>query len=137
MNLISYPKITEIVQQFFRFAVVGGTGTSFHFLILIILVRLAGSDPVMASIWGSIGGALVNYILNYHWTFKSNKLHRKALPMFLMVAFSCLALNAAIMTVIINIYGIQYILSQIIATAIVLLWNFGANKAWTFKQPVI
>jgi putative flippase GtrA len=53
------------------------------------------------------------------------------------VAFSCLALNAAIMTVIINIYGIQYILSQIIATAIVLLWNFGANKAWTFKQPVI
>jgi putative flippase GtrA len=126
-------KLIATGQQLLCFVFVGGFGTFFHYIILFILVRWADTNPVIASIFGSIVGALINYILNYHWTFKCDKEHKKALPMFLTVAFSCLVLNAMIMMLAINIFNIQYILAQIIATIMVLCWNFGVNKAWTFK----
>ena len=51
-------------NQFLRFAGAGIFGTTAHYLVLLGLVELAGTNAVLASFIGFICGALVNYTLS-------------------------------------------------------------------------
>lgn len=125
-------KIKDIVIQFFCFAFIGIFGTAFHYIILILLVNLFYVNSILASIIGSIIGTFVNYILNYHWTFQSNKNHKETMTKFFTVASSGMLFNALIMAIAVNKLQVYYLISQLLATSIVLFWNFTANKIWTF-----
>ncbi len=122
-----------IVKQFASFMAVGAVGTAAHYSALIALVQIAGVNPVPASGVGFIVGALVNYALNYRLTFRSTKQHRESMPKFFIVAALGLVLNTALMVLLIESLKLYYLVGQVIATAIVLLWNFTANRLWTFK----
>jgi putative flippase GtrA len=123
-----------IARQFIGFAAVGAIGTGAHFLTLIFLVQVGRVDPVIASVFGSLVGAGVNYVLSYHWVFRSSKPHQLALLQFLTVAGIGFALNAAIMAVLVKGFALYYLLSQVSATGAVLGWNFLANRFWTFRH---
>ncbi|MGB5456765.1 MAG: GtrA family protein [Gammaproteobacteria bacterium] len=122
------------IGQFLRFAGIGVIGTLGHYTILIVLVQLWAVDPVVASCFGFVVGAVTNYILNYHFTFQSNKRHREALTKFLIVAVIGAGINGVIMYIGIENTDFNYLLVQIFATAVVLLWNFVVNKLWTFTH---
>ena len=125
-------KLTPVLSQFLLFASVGAVGTVSHFAILIILVHVFSSPPVPSSAAGFVFGALVNYNLNYFFTFKSQKPHGITLFKFFTVAVFGLGLNIIIMMVATE--GIHYLLSQVLATGFVLVWNFACNRFWTFKD---
>jgi putative flippase GtrA len=120
--------------QFLLFAGVGAIGTLGHYTILIVLAQFLAVDPVFASSIGFIAGALINYILNYHFTFQSDKRHSEALAKFLIVATIGAGINGAIMYFGVENTNINYLLVQIFATGVVLLWNFVVNKLWTFTH---
>ncbi|MGH8750099.1 MAG: GtrA family protein [Burkholderiales bacterium] len=120
-------------DQFLRFAGAGVFGTAAHYLVLLILVELAAANPVTASFLGFLCGALVNYTLSRRYIFESAAPHRQALIKFLGVALVGLALNTLIMSAGVGL-GLHYLLAQIIATGLVLMWNFAGNKFWTFKE---
>lgn len=119
-------------HQFFIYSAIGAIGTIGHYIVLIFLVEFIRADPVFATTAGFVVGALINYILNYRITFNSNKRHREAIVKFLIVATLGAAANAMIMSVGINIFDAHYLVTQVIATCIVLSLNFTANKFWTF-----
>ena len=121
-------------KQFVLFATIGAVGTGGHFLTLILLVEFAGLSAVWATTAGFVVGALINYILNYHFTFKSDKAHREALLKFLIVALLGAGMNMLIMYVGVDVMARFYLLVQIAASSVVLLWNFSANKLWTFAE---
>jgi len=120
-------------KQFLMFAGIGAIGTGGHYLTLITLVQLVHISPVLATTAGFTVGALINYVLNYRITFNSNKRHREALSKFLAVAVLGAAANAAIMSAGISLFDVHYMIIQLFATAIVLVFNFLANKHWTFS----
>ena len=120
------------LKQFILYAGFGLFGTATQYVVLVALVELANISPVISTAFGYFLGAIVNYILNYHITFKSNKKHHEALLKFLIIASIGMALNILIMHIGVTAYSSHYILVQIIATAIVLLWNFILNSIWTF-----
>jgi putative flippase GtrA len=120
------------LRQFFLFSAIGAIGTGGHYLTLIALVESGFLTAVPASIAGFTVGALINYILNYHYTFNSSKSHKEAMSKFFIVAIIGAIVNTAIMYVGVNIIHAYYLLAQIVATGIVLLWNFIINKYWTF-----
>jgi putative flippase GtrA len=99
------------------------------------MVQIAGTGPVSGSMAGFGAGVLVNYCLNYHLTFKSNKPHRTALPKFLVIAMAGLCLNTLIMALATE--WLHYLLSQALATAPVLAWNFLCNRLWTFREDFL
>ena len=68
------------------FACLGVIGTLGHYTVLVVLVQFWAVDPVFASSLGFVVGAVINYILNYHFTFQSRKRHSEALTKFLIVA---------------------------------------------------
>jgi len=117
--------------QFFIFAAGGAVGTACHYITLIFLVEILAVPVVPATLAGFVVGALVNYVLARHFAFESSRPHRTALPRFAAVA----TVGAAINTVIVGSLfaaGLHYLVAQVAATAIVLAWNFLANKYWTF-----
>ncbi len=120
--------------QFLMFAGIGAIGTIGHYTTLIVLVQFWRLDPVVASSLGFIVGAVINYILNYHFTFQSDKRHSEAIIKFFIVAAIGACINGFIMYIGVENTNINYMLVQIFATGIVLLWNFIVNKLWTFAH---
>ena len=126
-----------LLTRFIRFAGVGAIGTLVHYGILILLVHGMSLNAVLASTAGFLAGAITNYLLNYHYTFASNKLHREAMTKFFAVALAGMLFNAMVMSVCTNIFHLHYLLAQVLATGIILLWNFSANHLWTFREVEI
>jgi putative flippase GtrA len=122
------------INQFILFAFMGGVGTLVHYAELILLVSRFSVDPVLASTAGAVSGALVNYLLNYRFTFGSRQLHRQTLPKFLAVAGLGFILNAALMWFAVRVIALHYLFGQIVATCLVLIWNYMANRHWTFAK---
>ena len=123
------------IGQFLMFAGLGVIGTLGHYTVLVVLVQFWAVDPVFASSIGFVVGAVINYILNYHFTFQSQKRHSEALTKFLIVAIIGAGINGFIMYIGIENTRINYMIIQLFATLVVLLWNFIVNKLWTFAHP--
>ncbi len=124
------------LSRFVRFALVGGVATAIQYALLILLVRAFGMAPTPASSIGFVLSAVVNYLLNYRFTFQSNRPHAAAMAKFGLLAGAGLLINAAIMHVMVAA-GVHYLLAQVCATAVVLFWNFIGNSLWTFGvEPV-
>ena len=128
-------KHSGTIGQFLLFAGVGAVGTLGHYTTLIVLVQFWTVDPVFASSVGFVVGAVINYILNYHFTFQSKKRHAEALTKFLIVAVIGAVINAFIMYIGVENTNFNYMIVQLFATGVVLLWNFIVNKLWTFAHP--
>jgi len=125
--------MSTLVAQFLKFATAGGIATSLHYAVLILLVEAARIDPVAASGTGFAVGAVSNYLLNYRYTFASTRNHAAAFARFIAVALVGMLLNLLIMWACIHGMQMNYLLAQVVATGLVLIWSFSANRRWTFR----
>lgn len=131
-ELTSFKK--HLFVQFISYASAGAIGTFVQYVMLFIFVESLSMYPVAASILGSLAGAMVNYLLSHHWVFRSKRKHSETLSKFVAVGGLSLVLNAGIMYVLVTLASIHYLLAQVAATFIVLLWNFVGNRFWTFAD---
>jgi putative flippase GtrA len=123
-----------MADEFSRFFLVGCLAALGHYSTLTGLRELLGVPVVLSSAVGFVIGAAISYTLNYRFTFRSAKPHREAVAKFLTVALSGLCLNTAIMWSLADQLGMFYLAAQAVATALVLFWNFLANRLWTFRS---
>ena len=91
-------------------------------------------DAVTASVVGYALGIVVNYLLNYRFTFGCDEQHHVVIPKFLTVMVVGMFINAAVMYTGINWLGFHYMLAQLAAVAVVLLLSFTANRLWAFAD---
>lgn len=134
MSSPSAPMVPEgIAPQFLSFATVGAVGTAAHYATLIAGVSL-GLGPVTASAIGCTVGAAVNYVLNYHVTFRSSLAHIQSAPRFALIAAASLLLNTVLMAVGVDRLGLHYLVAQVLATGIVLCSNFALSRIWAFRE---
>ncbi len=124
--------MNRVGTKFIYFALVGSIGTLAHYAVLYSLVTWAGSSPVAASGYGSIAGLLINYSLNFKFTYKSNQSHTRTFPKFATIAGLGMMLNLALMALFTP--RLFYLYAQLLSTLLVLIWNFLANTFWTFKM---
>lgn len=123
----------ESLRQFGWFGTIGAAATALHYLVLVGLVELLSVGPTAASTVGYVAGGTLNYILNKRYTFRSAARDRSAVPRFVAVALVGAAANATVVWILTALVGVQYALAQVAATGSVLVWNFLANKHWTFS----
>ena len=123
--------VSIMLIKFFCFALVGVVGTAAHYLLLYQLVESYAVLPVTASGCGAIAGLIVNYLLNYILTFKSQQSHLRAFPKFAVIAGIGFSLNMVFMTLLTPLF--YYLYAQIMTTLLVLVWNFLGNSLWTFR----
>jgi putative flippase GtrA len=124
--------VSGVLGKLMRFGLVGAVATGIQYVILIVLVRELGMWPALASAIGFVVSASGNYLLNYHFTFRSARPHGPAAMKFVTLAAVGLAINFALMQAL-GAAGVYYLLAQVCATAVVFLWNFVGNSLWTFR----
>ncbi|TKB90004.1 MAG: GtrA family protein [Nitrospira sp.] len=122
-----------LTNQFIRFCLVGSVGTAVHYSALVAIAHFQGK-PILGSAVGFVLGAMVNYVLNYRYTFQSASRHHETLAKFFATACAGLVLNTLVMGVLTGLLGVHYFVSQLLATAGVVLWNFTVNRRWTFHR---
>jgi putative flippase GtrA len=146
------------ITRFLRFAVVGTLGAVIDFGTLNLLILTFGFSKVLANTCSFTAAVISNFVWNRLWTFPESK-DRPIVPQlgqFFLVNVGGLLLNQAIflsldawvlgeagalaspmatlaLTVGLAHYKLAYNLSKAIATIIVLFWNFGANRLWTYR----
>lgn len=119
-----------ITKLFSRFFIVGALSALIQFTILINLVEFILVKPILASTLGYITGSAVNYSLNHYFTFKGTFSPKKSVIRFALNSIFGLLLNFSLMKIFLIYY--TYILSQILASGIILFWNFLIHRYWTF-----
>ncbi|MGV3525932.1 MAG: GtrA family protein [Candidatus Sericytochromatia bacterium] len=125
---------------FLRYVVVGVLGTAIDLGVLYGLTELSGVDP-RTSPWFALWVALAflaavvnNYLLNRFWTFKSRDRNVSAqFFRFLLVSVGGFLLTQLLMWVLVTLLGVWYLLAKAITSVLILVWNFGLNKMWTFR----
>lgn len=123
------------IRQFIKFGIVGISSTVIDWGIYLLLTRIFGIYYLMAKIL-SFGVAVLNsYIWNRRWTFRSNDPQKlRQFIKFLTISIVGLVLNSTIMFIAVDKLKYHDIIGLVLATGIVTIWNFLANKFYTFRS---
>lgn len=117
-----------------RFIFAGALATVVQYTALVALVELSLLAPVAAALASYAVAALSNYLLNYYLTFSCQTAHSVALGRFVVVACVGLGANGAIMYIGTHQMALHYLPVQLVATAVVLVWNYLAHALWTYRH---
>lgn len=123
-------------MYFIKFLGIGAIATIIQYIIFIVLVEFSSLTIVLASALGYGISSIFNYLMNYHYTFSSDAKHKVAALKFTLVALVGLSLNSLLMYLLVELFNMYYIISQIIVTGIILVVNFFAHKLWTFQTKI-
>ena len=124
----------ELHRKFARFAGVGAVATAIQYAILVALVQGLGAEPTPASTLGFAVSVVFNYFANRRWTFRSERAHASAAPRFFLVQGVGLGLNGLLVYLGAEVLGVNYLLAQVAATGVVLVWNFFSHLLWSFSE---
>lgn len=131
-------KLYKDFRQFFKYCLVGVSGTLIDLAALYALVEYAKFPVIPATVISFLLAVTNNFIWNKVWTFKSkSKNIRKLYIKFFIVSVFGLGLTVSSMYLLVNLAGIWYMFAKAITSGIVLIWNFLANKFWTFKLNLL
>lgn len=126
----------RVAAQFIKFAAVGAFNTVLDFGVYLWLTRsfpFWKAHIVSASSVSFVLAVASSFILNNLWTFRQDVGGwRKRGAKFFLVAAGGLLWNAAILHLFTTL-GLHDIPAKLIATGLVLMWNFTLQKTWTFR----
>ena len=130
MEIISKLKNNKLFQQIFKFGIVGGIAFVIDYVIMVVSKELLGFSILISAALGFIFSVIFNYIASIKWVFDVNKEKDEKKNFILFIIFSIIGL---ILTEIIMWFGtdiikISYLIVKIIATAIVMVFNFVTRK---------
>jgi putative flippase GtrA len=98
-------------------------------------IEIKTMGPTVATTIAFCMASIVNYTIQYHWTFKAKGSHKRFFSRYLFVTLITLCFNAVIFWYAYERMHISYLYSQLLATAFVFVVNFIINYFYTFKMP--
>ncbi len=123
--------------QFFRYIFVGGAATLVDWGLLYILTDFVHIYHLVSAVIAFLLGLITNYFLSKALVFNANETRVKPLMEFLIYAVIGvvgLGITELIMFIFTDRISLHYMLSKVIATIIVLVWNFIARKKILYKS---
>ena len=116
------------------------SGGIVDYLTMVFFTEVFDIHYTISIAIGGIVGAVVNFLINKNWTFKSVKHKYKNTSLCQFLKFSLVVINSILLkssgTYFITRYiGFDYKISRIIIDLIVsLAFNFTLQKTWVFKK---
>lgn len=136
------------IKRFIKFLFVGGMGFAIDFGVFNVLIQIVHFEVWMANPI-SFGMAVINnYLWNRYWIYPETRDQRKReqLPTFFVVSVLGLAINTGVLVVslpffaaLLTSFGLVIDhgaenLAKVLATGVVLFWNFFVNRFVTFRR---
>ncbi len=122
-------------HQFLKYCIGGGLAFFVDIVGLYVFTEFFGFWYILSATLSFILAAIFNYLYQRFITFKSqDKNYTKQFILFVVIALVGLLINNSILYILVESFGIWYMFAKAFAAAIVLIWNFWANKKFTFKK---
>ena len=147
IDIVSHFGIKEKeAERFFKFLVVGTIGFIVDFGILTLLVEVFHFRPVIANTISFSAAVLSNFTFNRYWTYPDSRSKRRRVQLLQFATVSVLGLIINNTILVLTQTPFQrllelisaperirgYIPAKILATIVVLFWNFFVNRYWTY-----
>lgn len=125
----------KLIEQILKFGVVGIIATVIDFGVLYILSQPLGLDPVLSAGISFCVSLVFNYTasMRYVFTHREDMSRSREFVIFLVLSLIGLAINEAIMAAGVAVFGnsaLAVMGTKVLATAIVMVWNFVSRKKW-------
>jgi putative flippase GtrA len=131
-------------ERFFKFLVVGTIGFVVDFGTLTLLKETTSLATVVANTISFTMAVISNFTLNRYWTYPDSrsKSIMSQMGQFAVVSIIGLAINNLILVLLEPVFDALlanlvipgYIPAKVIATIVVLFWNFFVNRFWTYSD---
>jgi len=129
------------LTRFIKFALVGTLGAVIDFSILNLMHKVFGCSLLVSNSLSFTCAVLSNFTWNRLWTFPESRGRpiRTQLPQFALVNLIGLGINNLVLVNLAAFFShfipdpFDYNLAKAVAIIIVLFWNFGINRIWTYK----
>ncbi len=120
----------KLFKQILKFGVVGTIAFLIDYLVLILCKEVFGLSVLLSAAIGFTVSVIFNYILSIKFVFEVNDKHDSKRNFILFIVFSVigLGLTELIMWFGTDIVKIHYLIVKIIATGIVMVFNFVTRK---------
>lgn len=129
------------ITRFLKFAIVGAIGMVVDLAVLTFAREVLGLPLSVAVGLGFSVAVISNFTWNRLWTFPESRTRPIAtqLGQFTVINLIGLALNELIVLGLHPLFGEvlvdppAYLAAKVIAIGVVLFWNYGANRIWTYR----
>lgn len=128
-----------VLVQFVKFGVVGVANTLLTFAVYTLLLKVFGVWYLAASAIGFVVGTINSFLLNRRWTFREHVGDALTPVRWAVVQCCGLGINEGLLWVFVHQAQLDKLVAQALATAVVTVSTFFANRAWTFRMhaPVV
>ena len=121
------------MAQFVKFGIVGVSNTLISFAVYTLLLKVLGVWYVAASGIGFAVGAINGFLWNRAWTFRGH-IGDALTPVRWFVVQTCgLLVNLGLIYLLIDGAGLDKLVGQAMTIAVVTVFTFLTNRAWTFR----
>ena len=128
-------------SRFVKFSIVGALGAIIDFALLNLMRGVFGWPLLLANTFSVCVAIVSNFSWNRLWTYPESRTRkkRKQLPQFTVVNLIGLVINNVIVlgidSLLVGYIGEpwSYNAAKAVAIGVVLFWNFGANRLWTYR----
>ncbi len=125
----------KLIHQLIKFGFVGGSAFVIDYGVMILLTEVFGINYLVSSGISFTISVIYNYVLSVKWVFDvgENRNKTQEFAVFIVLSIIGLGLNQFLMWLTVEKIGIFYMLAKIIATAIVMVYNFITRKIFLEK----
>ncbi len=129
---------TGELLRFFKFCLVGLSGVGVNEGLLWLLKEKAGLPYLGSAVIAIETSIITNFMLNNYYTFRQrNEPGTRAFfsrgLKFNMVSLAGLGINLGILGLFTEVFGVNYLVSNLIGIVLAFIWNYLLNTWWTWK----
>lgn len=130
-----FEKTNNTFVQLFRYGFVAVGAFIVDYGCYFLLTYILAVQYLLAAFVGFIAGTVTNYLISKYMVFQGEPKSRLSeVSLFFLISgigFLWLELGLYVLT---DIYGVHYLLSKLIMTGVVFLWNFFARKFFMYSR---
>ena len=129
-------------QRLFRFCLVGTSGVFVNSAVLYLLSGVAGLTPLIAACFATEVAVGTNFLLNDRWTFRHSRSGAawwRRLLQYNSVCLGGLLITVMVLGLLTHLFGIHYLIANLLAVGVATSWNFSANCyfTWANRSPAV
>jgi len=124
----------ELFKQIFKFGIVGGLAFIIDYTILYLLTEFLNIYYLVSSVISFVISLVFNYILSIYWVFDVKKKQTyKEVLLFAILSTIGLLINQLCMWIGVEFLHIYYMITKLVSTIIVMIYNFITRKIFIEK----